>query len=202
MFDDCLDLFPRLPDATFFNEVAIILLYFPWFAFAGTWIISTAFYDGDLLFTNVIINYVLFIVLFHASHSVGITSPIAIPCDSFFFNAYRFTIPCATFVVTLSYYGLIVLHHRKRYVSWWQNRSHVASWLLTLMIGGFPIVYAASLFYYHVLNLIMLFINVALIAIIIVVYTKLTENSKLWSTLVTHVEYNLGWNRSNGVDTR
>jgi hypothetical protein len=192
MLDSCVALIPRL-DITWLNEILVIALYFPLFSWPATWIISAAFYDGEMFFTNIFVNYLVFSVLYYISRMTGIVSPVIQPCDSFFFDLYRYIFPSSTYVVTIAYYLLVVLHHRRKKDLWWKNRSSLSSWILVSVIIVFPLGYTVALWYYDVMTIDIIFFNFILVSLLVVLLTEFTNHNYYWKRSVSRINIYMGW---------
>lgn len=194
MLEQCVTLIPRL-DWIFLNELLVIALYFPWFSFVATWIVSIAFYDGEMFFTNVFVNYLLFSILYYISRMTGIVSPVIAPCDSFFFDIYRYIFPSATFIVTLAYYTLIVMHHRKKKEAWWTNQTLFSTILITFIIMALPLGYVTALWYYDIMGLDLIFCNIALVALLVVAVNEFSRHNYYWRHSIARLNIYMGWNK-------
>jgi len=193
MLHYCLVLIPRLETWTFLNEILMVALYFPWFSFIGTWIIAVAFYDGELFFTNVLVNYLLFSVIYSVSRMTGWTSPVVQPCNSVFFDLYRYIFPSATFIVTLTYYCLVVIYHRRKRKDWWNGQTWPAAILLGLVITTMPLAYAVSLSYYDIMDVGFILINLVVVVLLLLAITEASKHSFYWRQSVWRMNIYMGW---------
>jgi len=192
MLDQCLILIPRL-DWAFVNELLAIALYFPWFSFIATWLVSVAFYDGEMFFTNIFINYIVFSILYSVSRMTGIVSAMLLPCDSFFFDIYRYIFPSATFISTLAYYFLVVQHHRIKKAHWWKTQSSLSMLFFIIVLTMLPLGYITALWYYDIMGVDIMLVNFALVVLLVIAQTEFAKHNHYWKRSVSRINIYMGW---------
>lgn len=194
MFTQCLLFAPLWPSALLLNEMTGILLYFPWFVFSATWFLSLVFYDSDLLIINALVNYALFTLLTTTAAIVRVESSIAIPCESYLFDLYRFVAPSPTYVVTLSYYCLFILKHRNRQ-DWWEGRmtSTLSIWFTQAVLAAMPLGYILALLYTRVMTSAECLGNTLLVAIFTVAFHSFSRFNRGWHLAARRITHYMHW---------